>query len=151
MTEAFPQTTTSIDGLQIVTSSGELFNHVDNELPMWSGNGDREVRMDIQFEKAFDDLPSITLGLSGIDAAHDHNLRFRLSATDVKKTGFTIEFTTWGDTNIARASVSWQAVGPGVAKATESVSTTSAAAKKAPVPAAKTTAQKPTAGAAKPR
>jgi hypothetical protein len=109
--EAFPQTKTEIDKLQIIASSGELFNHVDDGLPMWTGDGDRSVKNEILFVQAFEEAPNITLGLTGIDAAHDQNLRFRLQAIDVKATGFTAEFTTWHDTHIARASVAWQAIG----------------------------------------
>ena len=109
--ETFHQTRTEIDKLQIITSSDELFNHVDDGLPMWTGDGDRYVRKEILFVQAFEKAPHITLGLTGIDAAQDQNLRFRLQATDVKATGFTAEFTTWDDTHIARASVAWQAIG----------------------------------------
>jgi hypothetical protein len=109
--EAFPQTRTKIDKLQIIASSDELFNHVDDGLPMWTGDGDRSVKREILFVQVFEEAPNITLGLTGIDAAHDQNLRFRLQAIDVKATGFTAEFTTWGDTHIARASMAWQAIG----------------------------------------
>lgn len=111
MPKPFPQIRTVIDNLQIVSSSDELFNHVDDGLPMWADDGDRAVTMDIVFDRAFKEPPNITLGLTGIDAAHDQNLRFWLHALNVKATGFTIEFTTWDDTHIARASVSWQATG----------------------------------------
>jgi hypothetical protein len=109
--EAFPQTRTEIDKLQIIASSDEIFNHVDDGLPMWTGDGDRSVKKEILFVQVFEEAPNITLGLTGIDAAHDQNLRFRLQAIDVKATGFTIEFTTWSDTHIARASMAWQAIG----------------------------------------
>ncbi len=78
---------------------------------MWTEDGDRAVRVEIVFDDAFKEPPSITLGLTGIDSSHDQNLRFALNAIDVTATGFTIEFTTWGDTHIARASVFWQAIG----------------------------------------
>jgi hypothetical protein len=109
--EAFPQTRTEIDKLQIIASSDELFNHVDDGLPMWTGDGDRSVKKEILFVQAFEEAPNITLGLTGIDAAHDQNLRFRLQAIDVNAAGFTAEFTTWDDTHIARVSVAWQAIG----------------------------------------
>lgn len=107
----FMQTKIHIGDLQIISASDELFNHVDDGLPMWAGHGDRSVRVDIAFVRGFAEPPSIVLGLTGIDAAHDQNLRFWLHPLNVKATGFTMEFTTWDDTHIARASVSWQAVG----------------------------------------
>ena len=97
--------------LQMINGSGELFNHVDTGLPMWTGQGDRNVRVTVGFTAPFGEVPCVSLGLSGIDAAHDQNLRFRMEAVDVTAEGFVIEFVTWGDTHIARASVNWQALG----------------------------------------
>lgn len=99
-----------IDNLQIITCSGELFNHVDEDLPMWSSEGDRTVTTRIQFYRMFRYPPTITLGVTGLDSSHDQNLRFGLNAIDVTVSGFIIEFKTWSDTHIARASVTWQAV-----------------------------------------
>ncbi|MDR0808783.1 MAG: H-type lectin domain-containing protein [Gemmobacter sp.] len=107
----FPQTVVSIAGMQVIQASGELFNHVDGGLPMWASHDDRLVRVEITFQATFAEPPAINLGLVGIDSAHDQNLRFRLRAADVTPRGFAIEFSTWGDTHIARASVSWQAIG----------------------------------------
>ena len=79
-----------------------------------------------QHARAFANVPCVTLGLTGIDASHDQNLRFWLKALDVKKEGFTIEFSTWSDTHIARASVSWQAIGqakPDIVKAASKATT----------------------------
>jgi hypothetical protein len=100
-----------IDNLQIITCSGELFNHVDEGLPMWSSEGDRAVTTKIQFCRAFSHPPAITIGVTGLDSSHDQNLRFWLNAIDATVAGFVVEFKTWGDTHIARASVAWQAVG----------------------------------------
>jgi len=105
------QNRVEIDNLQIITCSGELFNHVDEGLPMWSGDGDRVVTANIRFSRAFKVPPAITLGLTGLDNSHDQNLRFLLHAIDIKATEFNIEFLTWGDTHIARAAASWQAMG----------------------------------------
>ena len=122
----FPQKSLEVNGMQIITADDELFNHVDENLPMWSQDGDRMVRVDVSFTRAFANVPCVTLGLTGIDASHDQNLRFWLKALDVKKEGFTIEFSTWSDTHIARASVSWQAIGqakPDIVKAASKATT----------------------------
>ena len=108
---SFPQTTITLGNFQFLASSGELFNHVDDGLEMWTGEGDRIVTEEIVFAKPFKASPIISLGLTGMDCAHDQNLRFRLSAVNVSNKGFTIEFLTWEDTHFARASISWQAVG----------------------------------------
>ncbi|MEG3663263.1 H-type lectin domain-containing protein [Celeribacter halophilus] len=112
----FPQTVHTIGDVQIICSSDELFNHVDDNLPMWSGEGDRLVSANITFTKPFKEPPAVTLGVSGIDAERDHNLRFWIHARNVTEKGFTIEFSTWYDTHIARAGVSWQAFGPANSK-----------------------------------
>lgn len=113
MTTADPsqQTRTVIDALQLIAFEGPLFNHVDEGLPMWANDGDRAVRQEVTFVTPFEAPPNITMGLTGVDAAHDQNLRFRLQALDVTATGFMIEFATWSDTHIARASLAWQAIG----------------------------------------
>lgn len=116
----FAQSIVSIGGMQIIQASDELFNHVDGGLPMWSSDGDRVVRLNIEFCTTFADVPLINLGLTGIDSAHDQNLRFWLQARDVTPKGFAIEFSTWGDTHIARAAASWQAIGEAYTKVSSS-------------------------------
>lgn len=108
------QTTSPLVGVQVVTSSGELFNHVDDNGPMWSGDGDREVRYKVRFKAAFQRPPHITLGVSGMDSSCAQNLRFSLLADTVTAVGFEIVFKTWGDTKIARTSVNWSAIGQAV-------------------------------------
>ena len=106
------QTRLVVGKLQILSSSGEVFNHVDSGGPMWSGDGDRRLELPVTFTTPFSAAPNVTLGLTGIDSAHDQNLRLLLSVQDVTLTGFTLLCSTWGDTHIARASASWQALGP---------------------------------------
>jgi H-type lectin domain len=114
-TEHFSQQTTSpLVGMQIITAYGELFNHVDKSLPMWSGNGDRRVQVEVQFAAPFERPPHIILGLTGVDSSKAQNLRFNLTAQKVTMDGFVIEFHTWGDTKIARASANWTAIGAGI-------------------------------------
>lgn len=96
---------------QVISGSGELFNHVDGNLPMWAGDGDRMVDMYISFVQGFAMPPVVTVGVCGMDSDRDANLRFSVEAVQVQREGFRILFKTWGDTRIARASVSWQAFG----------------------------------------
>ena len=108
------QTTSPLVGVQVVTASGELFNHVDDNGPMWSGDDDREVRVAVRFAAHFQRPPHITLGISGLDSSCGQNLRFSLVADVVTALGFEIVFKTWADTKIARASVNWSAIGQAV-------------------------------------
>ncbi len=107
----FPQTSVQANDLLILASTDELFNHVDDGLPMWAGEGDREVVVEILFQTAFLKIPAIVLNVVGIDSAHDQNLRYAVNPINITTKGFSIQFKTWGDTHIARASVSWQATG----------------------------------------
>ena len=105
------QTRSVVGKLQILSSAGEVFNHVDNGGPMWVGEGDREVRLPIIFLTPFSTLPQVIVALTGLDSAQDFNLRLNILAEDVTVTGFTLVARTWSDTHIARASASWQASG----------------------------------------
>lgn len=109
--EKFPQTAVQTNDLMILASTDELFNHVDDGLPMWADEGDREVVVEILFQTPFLKLPAIILNVVGIDSAHDQNLRYSVTPINITTKGFSIQFKTWGDTHIARASVSWQATG----------------------------------------
>jgi len=111
------QTTAPLVGVQVVTAAGEIFNHVDDNGPMWSGEGDREVRLKLRFTASFQRPPHITLGISGMDSSCGQNLRFSLATEAVTPEGFVIVFKTWGDTKIARASVNWSAIGQAVTSA----------------------------------
>lgn len=108
------QTTSPLVGMQIITATGELFNHVDNNEPMWSGDGDRSVDVQISFAAPFQKPPHVTAGLTGIDSSSGQNLRFNLIARDITKEGFVLSFVSWSDTKIARASASWSAIGAAV-------------------------------------
>jgi hypothetical protein len=108
------QTTSPLVGMQIITAAGELFNHVDDNGPMWAGNGDREVRIRIRFSVNFQRSPHITLGITGMDSSNAQNLRFSLASEAVTPEGFEIVLKTWDDTKIARASVNWSAIGQAV-------------------------------------
>lgn len=108
----FKQFVLEVGEILIISAADELFNHCDDERPMWRGEGDREVRVAFSFEHPFETPPSLSFGVIGIDCDEDNNLRYGVSAENVTKNGFEMSFVTWSDTLIARASVSWQAVGP---------------------------------------
>ncbi len=100
------------DSSAILSATDEIFNHVDTNDVMWSGEGERRVEVNFLFKQPFLDVPVISLALSGIDADQARNLRFNLQSENVSSTGFTAVFLTWEDTHIARASITWTAIGP---------------------------------------
>jgi hypothetical protein len=112
----FAQKVLKTGSVQVISAADELFNHVDSNLPMWAETGDRSVRLTVTFDKPFGETPALTLGVIGLDCDHSTNLRYGLSAEKVFREGFEVVFVTWGDTRIARASVSWQAIGSPVSE-----------------------------------
>lgn len=105
------QTSSPVEGLQITVGEGEVFNHVDSNDYMWADEGDRMVRQSILFDRAFSNLPMVSVGVTGIDASRAQNQRFHLRAENITNFGFDLVFVTWGDTKIARACASWTATG----------------------------------------
>jgi hypothetical protein len=71
----------------------------------------REFRQSIRFERSFAHPPVVQVGLVGIDASKDDNLRLRLRAEDITSTGFTLHAETWLNTRIWSVEVSWLAIG----------------------------------------
>jgi hypothetical protein len=109
---SFTQSTLKANGLLFISARGELFNHCDNDGPMWSGRDDRVFRLEVVFDAAFDAPPLVTIGLSGVDVAHEQNARLVIEAEAISEKGFEVVLRTWSDTRIGRASVNWMAVGP---------------------------------------
>lgn len=107
----FEQSVLKVGEVLIISAADELFNHCDDERPMWKGDGDREVRVAFSFEEPFSEPPSLNFGVIGIDCDEGRNVRYGVSTENISKDGFEVSFVTWSDTLIARASISWQAVG----------------------------------------
>ncbi len=89
-----------------------LFSDFENDGPMWTADGPREVRVTVSFKESFVSPPAVQAGLSMWDMAHDANGRVDLTCDNMTAEGFTLIFRTWGDSRIARARASWMAIGP---------------------------------------
>ena len=99
--------------VQMAVASGkaDVFDHVDNDGPMWSAVGKRWARTVIQFDAPFLLPPAVQLSIAMIDADSGKNLRLELSTEDVTGKGFTVVAHTWSDTRIGRLQVNWTAIG----------------------------------------
>lgn len=97
----------------------QVFDHIENEGPMWGGTGKRWARTVVAFDTPFSAPPKVQLSIAMIDADSGRNLRFELHAEDVTEHGFTAVAHTWSDTRIGRLQVNWTAIG-GRSGATES-------------------------------
>lgn len=100
-----------IGHIGIAQGTVTLFSDFQNDGPMWSKDGQREVRIPVLFEEAFGTDPIVTVNLSMFDASSGSNIRYEITADGVTPQGFDIVFRTWGDSRIARARATWQAVG----------------------------------------
>ena len=88
-----------------------LFSDFADGGAMWTGTGPREARQAVAFREAFQDVPSVMVGISMWDADQKTNLRADISAEEVTETGFQIVFRTWADSRIARIRADWTAIG----------------------------------------
>lgn len=88
-----------------------LFSDFEHNGPMWADNGPRLKRQEVLFSEPFVSPPSVHVGMSMWDISNEATARMDVRAEDVSETGFWIAFRTWGDSRIARARVSWRAIG----------------------------------------
>ncbi|WEW58278.1 hypothetical protein PRK78_003746 [Emydomyces testavorans] len=65
----------------------------------------------LSFNKTFQKTPKVLLGLRRIDVDGQRNLRIKLSASSISKTGMTWHIDSWGDTLLNGASGSYIALG----------------------------------------
>ncbi len=93
------------------TGIAHLFSDFAEGGEMWSGEGERQISVMIEFSEAFLTPPAIHTGFSLWDMSNDSNTRVDLKTENVTEIGFTIVFTTWGDTKVARMRANWMAIG----------------------------------------
>ena len=65
----------------------------------------------VTFDRPFAAPPIVQVGLVGLDASKDSNLRVRLRPVDITAAGFVVRAETWWDTRLWSIDVSWLAVG----------------------------------------
>ncbi|WP_171209991.1 MULTISPECIES: H-type lectin domain-containing protein [unclassified Ruegeria] len=88
-----------------------LFSEFGNGGEMWTGEGPRERRTEIQFAERFRSPPVVQLGISLWDVDNSSALRAEVTTSDITCDGFVAVFRTWSDTRIARIRVAWIAMG----------------------------------------
>jgi hypothetical protein len=71
----------------------------------------RSFRYVVGFEREFSTAPVVQVGVVGIDASKEDNLRFSVRAEDIGAHGFTLCVETWLNTKIWSVEVSWLAIG----------------------------------------
>ncbi|MEM0921640.1 MAG: H-type lectin domain-containing protein [Pseudomonadota bacterium] len=101
----------STGSLSTLSGTDLVFDHIEDEGPMWIEKGERWAEHPIRFDSPFDKAPHVLLSVEMIDADHSTNLRLQLRAEEVRRGGFKAVAYTWSDTRIGRLSVSWLAIG----------------------------------------
>ncbi|MEM7213525.1 MAG: H-type lectin domain-containing protein, partial [Pseudomonadota bacterium] len=96
----------------------KVFDHIENQGPMWSGSGKRWARAVVSFPDPFSQPPTVQLSIAVIDADTSRNLRLDLHTEDVTSDGFTAVVHTWSDTRIGRLQLNWTAIGSRIEGAT---------------------------------
>lgn len=88
-----------------------LFSDYKDDGEMWTGDGPRELRRNVEFSEVFHTEPLVHVSISMWDINRQSNQRADISADGVTPKGFEIVFRTWGDTRVARIRADWLAIG----------------------------------------
>jgi hypothetical protein len=88
-----------------------LFSDYETDGEMWVGSGDRTRSVGIKFSESFAAVPNVFVTLEVVDIDHSANQRTEVKADNITPKGFDIVFSTWSDTKVAQARVSWMAIG----------------------------------------
>ncbi|WP_281994982.1 H-type lectin domain-containing protein [Ruegeria faecimaris] len=88
-----------------------LFSDFADGGDMWTGEGPRERRSDIEFSQPYRSAPVVQISVSLWDVDTSSALRAEVKAEDITPVGFSAVFRTWSDTRIARIRISWTAFG----------------------------------------
>jgi hypothetical protein len=75
------------------------------------GQSDRSFRAQVFFNRTFQNVPLVHLGVTGFDISDHDCARLAVTAVNVTTEGFEIVLASWLGTRIWRVDVSWLAVG----------------------------------------
>lgn len=70
-------------------------------------SGDRIFTLEVRFNKPFETIPSVVVGLNKMEFDKDTNARVDVQATAVSRDGFVLRIKTWGDTRALVLGGSW--------------------------------------------
>ena len=109
-----PQIQAAPSEISILVGYQELFDHVDPNGEMWDGEGERDVRVRVEFDTPLERAPHVFLSVVQLDSSQAQNLRFQLLADSITNDGFDTVFRTWSDTRLASCLVQWMAMSQSV-------------------------------------
>lgn len=98
------------------TASAQVFQtgnfNVDPTVPNYSldkGSGERTATIEVSFEKAFQEKPSVAVSVNVIDSDKASNLRYSVKAISISRDGFVVQVRTWADSKVYQLGGSWSA------------------------------------------
>jgi len=87
--------------------------HVINP-KLWNlqtGTGLRKFVTHVYFEEPYQNLPTVTVSLTGLNTDKLFNQRIVVKPINITLTGFDLEFTTWADSQVYSVWSNWTAFG----------------------------------------
>lgn len=72
-------------------------------------SGDRIFTLEVRFNKPFETIPNVTVGLNKMEFDKNTNARVDVQATAVSRDGFVLRIKTWGDSRVLVLGGSWVA------------------------------------------
>ncbi|MCZ7601751.1 MAG: H-type lectin domain-containing protein [Melioribacteraceae bacterium] len=72
-------------------------------------SGDRIFTLEVRFNKPFETIPDVVVGLNKMEFDKNTNARVDVQASAVSRDGFVLRIKTWGDTRVLVLGGSWVA------------------------------------------
>lgn len=72
-------------------------------------SGDRIFTLEVRFNKPFETIPDVVVGLNKMEFDKNTNARVDVQASAVSRDGFVLRIKTWGDTRVMVLGGSWVA------------------------------------------
>lgn len=105
----------SVLGLPGFTVQGGVVYHSADEDPKtWTlvnGTGERKFTSHIYFRDPYQEPPTVTVSLTGMDVGKGANHRLTVKPINITRLGFDLEYKTWWDSQVYALWSSWAAFG----------------------------------------
>lgn len=72
-------------------------------------SGDRIFTLEVRFNKPFETIPDVVVGLNKMEFDKNTNARVDVQTSAVSRDGFVLRIKTWGDTRVLVLGGSWVA------------------------------------------
>lgn len=100
--------------VRVCQGTVDLVTYDEGKGPLWTGEGERSCSVFVPFDVSFSAPPVVHASLALFDFHCATNQRLSLRVRGIDEHGFVAELRTWGDTRVARTSITWMAFGAGI-------------------------------------